>query len=248
MSDIQIFNSLEFGEIRTIEIDKKTYFVGRDIAHALGYLRPTKAVQDHCKGILKWDIVTNGGIQTVNIITEGDVYRLIVKSKLPSAQKFEEWVFDEIIPSIRKHGAYMTPETLKAALSNPDSLIQILQALKDEQEKNKELKIVNEVLTEQVHTWDNKSILNALMRSYSLKIHNGIFGKGWNELYKNLQYHEHINLKIRKGHSKDNMKSLIDFIKEEEFSKVIKVAAAMCEKAGIDTYKIINEVNMGNIA
>lgn len=113
MNEVQIFNSDEFGEIRTIAKDGKTYFVGSDVAKALGYAIPHKAVQTHCKGVLKWNIPTTSGNQGALLITEGDLYRLIMKSKLPSAEKFESWVMDEVLPSIRKNGGYISgQETL----------------------------------------------------------------------------------------------------------------------------------------
>ena len=113
MNELQIFNSEEFGEIRTITEDGKTYFAGSDVAKALGYAIPHKAVQTHCKGVLKWNIPTSSGNQDVLFITEGDVYRLIMKSKLPSAEKFEKWVMEEVLPSIRKNGGYIAgQETL----------------------------------------------------------------------------------------------------------------------------------------
>ena len=111
MNELQIFNSEEFGEIRTITKDGKTYFAGSDVAKALGYAIPHKAVQTHCKGVLKWNIPTSSGNQDVLFITEGDIYRLIMKSKLPSAEKFESWVMDEVLPSIRSTGYYVKPLT-----------------------------------------------------------------------------------------------------------------------------------------
>lgn len=107
MSELQIFSSEEFGEIRTVEIKGKPYFAGSDVASALGYAIPHKAVQTHCKGVLKWNIPTKSGNQDALFIPEGDVYRLIMKSKLPAAEKFESWVMDEVIPSIRKNGGYI---------------------------------------------------------------------------------------------------------------------------------------------
>lgn len=107
MSELQIFSSEEFGEIRTVEIKGKPYFAGSDVASALGYAIPHKAVQTHCKGVLKWNIPTKSGNQDALFIPEGDVYRLIMRSKLPAAEKFESWVMDEVIPSIRKNGGYI---------------------------------------------------------------------------------------------------------------------------------------------
>lgn len=112
MNELQIFNSGEFGEIRTIEIDGKPYFVGTDVAKALGYSNPRKAILDHCKGVTKRDTPTSSGIQSMSYINEGDLYRLIMKSKLPSAEKFESWVMDEVLPIIRKTGSYQKPLTI----------------------------------------------------------------------------------------------------------------------------------------
>lgn len=111
MNELQIFNSGEFGEIRTIEIDGKPYFVGTDVAKALGYNNPRDAVSRHCKGVVKHDTPTSSGIQSMSYINEGDLYRLIMKSKLPSAEKFESRVMDEVLPTIRKTGSYRKPLT-----------------------------------------------------------------------------------------------------------------------------------------
>lgn len=111
MNELQIFNSEEFGDIRTAEIDGKPYFVGTDVAKALGYSNPRDAVSRHCKGVVKRDTPTSSGIQSMSYINEGDLYRLIMKSKLPSAEKFESWVMDEVLPTIRKTGSYQKPLT-----------------------------------------------------------------------------------------------------------------------------------------
>ena len=116
MNSLQIFNSEEFGDIRTIEIDGKPYFVGTDVAKALGYSNPRKAILDHCKGVTKRDTPTSSGVQSMSYINEGDLYRLIMKSKLPSAEKFESWVMDEVLPAIRKTGSYQKPMTLEEQL------------------------------------------------------------------------------------------------------------------------------------
>nr|DAH31530.1 MAG TPA: repressor domain protein [Caudoviricetes sp.] len=112
MNELQIFNSEEFGDIRTIEINGKPYFVGTDVAKALGYSNPRKAILDHCKGVTKRDTPTSSGVQSMSYINEGDLYRLIMKSKLPSAEKFESWVMDEVLPAIRKTGSYQKPMTV----------------------------------------------------------------------------------------------------------------------------------------
>lgn len=113
MNKLQIFNSEEFGQVRTVEINGNPYFVANDVARALGYVETAKAIRTHCKGVSEMDIPSKGGVQRMKIIPEGDIYRLIIRSKLSSAEKFEKWVFDEVIPSIRTNGGYIAgQETL----------------------------------------------------------------------------------------------------------------------------------------
>lgn len=139
MKNLQIFKNNDFGEIRTLEEDGRILFCASDVAKALGYSKPNDAVARHCRATTKRSTPISGKMQEINFVPEGDVYRLITHSKLPTAEKFESWVFDEVLPSIRKHGAYMTPETLEKVLLSPDTLMQLAQNLKDEQEKRKEL-------------------------------------------------------------------------------------------------------------
>lgn len=136
-TELQIFNSSEFGSIRTLEIDGKPYFCGKDIAESLGYANARDAIIRHCRGVVKCDTPSASGIQTYSYISEGDIYRLIAHSKLPSAQRFEAWIFDEVLPSIRKHGLYAADELL----NNPDLFIKTLEQLKAEREKNEHLRL-----------------------------------------------------------------------------------------------------------
>lgn len=154
MNELKIFENEEFGSLRTMEIDGKIYFCGSDVAKMLGYARPSKAIIDHCKGVLKWDTPTKGGIQSLSYIPEGDVYRLITHSKLPSAEKFEMWVFEDVLPSIRQYGAYLTPDTLEKAILNPDFIIQLATSLKEYQEENKNLKRENQTMLPKAEFYD----------------------------------------------------------------------------------------------
>lgn len=147
MNELQIFNNPEFGEIRTLEENGAVLFCGNDVANALGYAVPRKALFDHCKGVLKRNTPTTGGEQEMSFIPESDLYRLVFSSKLPTAERFTDWVTMEVLPTIRKHGAYMTPETLQAAILNPDYLLQVVTALKDETDKRKALEAVNSRLS-----------------------------------------------------------------------------------------------------
>lgn len=144
---IQIFENTEFGSIRTLEIDGEPYFVGKDVAEVLGYSNPQKALRDHIDDEDRTvnELFTVNGTKGI-LINESGLYSLILSSKLPSAKKFKRWVTSEVLPSIRKHGAYMTQETIEQAILNPDTLIKLATALKDEQTKNKQLQAVNSEL------------------------------------------------------------------------------------------------------
>ena len=138
MQELQLFSNVEFGEIRGMEIDGKPYVVANDVLKALGYAEGSwrTTLSRKCKGVTKCNGLKVNGIE-INLIPEGDIYRLIFSSKLPSAQKFEEWVMDEVLPQIRKHGAYMTDNVLEQAISDPDFMIGLLENLKEEKEKRK---------------------------------------------------------------------------------------------------------------
>lgn len=131
-TQLKVFEHKQFGKVRTITLDGEPWMVGNDIAVALGYSNPRDALVKHVdnedKGVAKCD--TLGGRQNLTIINESGLYALVLSSKLPDARKFRRWITSEVLPSIRKHGAYMTPETLEAAILNPDIMIQLCQELK----------------------------------------------------------------------------------------------------------------------
>jgi len=150
MNELQIFTNNEFGELGVIMIDDKPYFPATACAKVLGYEKPHNAVERHCPHSLKRGVGVQTGVksdgtpamQTVErrFIPEGDLYRLITRSKLPAAERFERWVFDEVLPSIRKHGAYMTPECILESLRRPEGLLTLLHVLLDEQQANAALR------------------------------------------------------------------------------------------------------------
>lgn len=146
MNQMEIFKSKEFGSIRVIEENDKYLFCGSDVAKALGYARPNEAISKHCKGTLKRRTPTAGGIQEMLFIPEGDVYRLIVHSKLPSAERFEKWVFEEVLPTIRKHGAYMTKEKLWEVATSPEALMKLCSDLLEQRKENAVLREENAML------------------------------------------------------------------------------------------------------
>ena len=134
-----VFNNREFGSIRVIEENGNYLFCGFDVAKALGYAKPRNAINTHCKGALKRGALTEGGVQELTFIPEGDVYRLIVHSRLPGAERFEKWVFDEVLPMIRKTGGYMTASLLEQAAEKPEILLAFADQLLAEHEKNRQL-------------------------------------------------------------------------------------------------------------
>lgn len=106
MNELQVFQNSEFGELGVLTIDGKEYFPATQCATILGYKSPKDAIYAHCKGAVKHRLPTSGGAQEAKFIPEGDLYRLIIRSKLPAAEKFERWVFDEVLPELRKNGSY----------------------------------------------------------------------------------------------------------------------------------------------
>lgn len=148
-SDIQTFENSEFGSIRIVEIENEPYFVGRDVATVLGYSNIRDALSRHVDDEDKNTVVNhdgNRGNPNMTVINESGLYSLILSSKLPTAKKFKRWVTSEVLPSIRKHGAYMTSATIEQAILNPDTIIKLATALKEEQSKNKQLQAVNSEL------------------------------------------------------------------------------------------------------
>lgn len=138
-NQITVFASDKFGDVRIVQIGSEPWFVGKDVATALGYGEGkslANAVANHVdvedKGVTK--MMTPGGKQNVTIINESGLYSLIMSSKLPQAKEFKRWVTHEVLPSIRKHGAYLTDNALEEALTSPDFLIKLATQLKEEKQ------------------------------------------------------------------------------------------------------------------
>ena len=138
MNEMKVFTSSEFGTVRTVTIEGEPWFVGKDVAEILGYSNPRKAIIDHVDSDDKTDGVTIrdsiGRDQKPMCINESGLYSLILGSKLESAKRFKHWVTYEVLPSIRKHSAYLTPEKVEEFLLNPDTIIRLATDLKNERE------------------------------------------------------------------------------------------------------------------
>lgn len=151
MNDIKIFENAEFGSVRTLEVNGEPYFVGKDVAEILGYSNPQKAIRDHIDDedkTLNESFTVNGTMAV--LINESGLYSLILSSKLPKAKEFKHWVTGEVLPSIRKHGAYMTDDVLHRAITEPDFLIKLATELKEEQEKRRALESTVAVQSQQI--------------------------------------------------------------------------------------------------
>lgn len=223
---VQIFKSEQFGQIRWVKINKKDYAVAIDIAKALGYKNPNDAITRHCKGYVKHAVPTNSGVQRMNVIPEGDIYRLTSKSELPSAEKFETWVFDEVLPTIRKTGGYVASEDLfintylpyldeqsKMVFRNTLETVRKqneIIALKEKEIEHKEDVIVG--LVDEISLAEKRQILNRVVRYKGAN-----YRERWNELYKQFEMKYHIESiknkleKYNKNH-KPKLKSKVDYI------------------------------------
>lgn len=148
MNKLEVFKNQEFGEVRTITIDDEPYFVGKDVADILGYIRPDHAINNHVddEDKLMYQIDTLGQKRQMFIINESGLYSLILSSKLPNTRRFKRWVTSEVLPAIRKHGMYAIDDLI----ANPDLGIAALNALKEEREKNKKLEESVAVKTQQI--------------------------------------------------------------------------------------------------
>ena len=142
-----VFKNSEFGDLEIVQDGDKFWFPATKCAIILGYQNATRAIRTHCKGGTEMVSPSPGGPQKMKFISEGDLYRLIVRSKLESAQRFEEWVFDEVLPTVRRHGLYATPEVIKNFMEDPKRLGDVFYALAAEQEKVKLLTEENRKLT-----------------------------------------------------------------------------------------------------
>jgi len=246
--NMEIFENPEFGTIRTVEIDGEPWLVGKDVAAALGYSNPRKALSDHVNEEDKNTVTIRDGIPgnpNMTIINESGLYALVLSSKLPGAKKFKHWVTSKVLPSIRKHGMYATPRTLSELMADPETAIQLFTRIKEEQEKSRALQekvsvleCENHMLAKREQTWEPRNIVVRLVRMYGRRLCNGNFSHGWNEFYRELYYKKGINLRARPGSG-----LILDRVKDTEWEDLISVAAAMCDGCDVDFSWAVNGTN-----
>lgn len=210
--NLQMFSNPRFGEVRTIEVDGNVLFCGSDIAKALGYANPSKALSDHCKGVTKRYTLTDGGKQEMSFIPEGDIYRLAARSKLPGADEFESWIFDEVLPSIRKTGGYQAKPMTTAQMFVMQAQVNLeqeqrLTALESRAERNEQTmqQAFSELTipTAPRDQWQDAMCkkIRQLCMEYELN-----FQTFTGQLYKELEESAHVNIETRRKRLRERMK------------------------------------------
>ena len=185
-NEIQVFNNAAFGEIRIIMEDGNPLFCGKDVAVALGYSNFRDALSRHCKGVVKRDSLTKGGVQSISYIPEGDLYRLIAHSQLPDAEQFEAGVFDELLPSIRKTGSYLSP-VIDSAM-----LFKMAEAMAEKERRITALEAANQSMLPKAEFYD--AVTNSpdtIDMAETAKVLN--MGVGRNTIFKILRQQRVLN-------------------------------------------------------
>lgn len=213
MNELQVFQNSQFGNLEILTIEGKEWFPAIQVAEILGYTNPRKAIRDHAKerGVTIRSVIDSlGRNQDKKFIDEGNLYRLITRSKLPQADEFEEWVFEDVLPSIRKHGIYATDNVIENTLNNPDYIINVLTEYKKEKEHNLALKQqVNEnkpkvLFADSVAGSDNSILVGELAK---LLKQNGV-DVGQNRLFKWLRNNGYLIKKSGESYNLPTQKSM----------------------------------------
>lgn len=245
---VEVFKNEQFGEIRVLEKGGEPWFVGKDIAKMLGYSNSRDALKKHIdeedKGVAKCD--TLRGRQILTIINESGLYSLILSSKLAEAKKFKRWVTNEVLPTIRRHGAYLTDNKIEEILSNPDTIIKLATELKEKREKIKQLEteVVHKEdviigLVEDISLAEKRQRINQIVR-YKVEPKN--FSKRWNLLYDEFEKKYHLDLKRRINNCdiKPKIKNKIDYI-DREMNMIPQLYEIACKLFENDVEELKNE-------
>lgn len=206
----------------------------------------------HCKGVTKLGIPSNGGKQETNCVPEGDLYRLVTHSELPSAERFESWVFDEVLPKIRKTGGYLNNTDLFINTYFDDipeeqkNLVRTcLVSIEEKQKKINNLQKENDLLSQKVLQWADRPLINSIVRAYAHSL-DGDFRKAWIDFKKELLYQHSINLNSRitaylNQTGKKTKPKTLDMIDDSELQKALSTAVALCRDNDVDISEIIEK-------
>lgn len=233
---ITVFENEKFGTVRTVIIDGEPWFVASDVCKALELSNPTIATgrldEDERS---KFNLGRQG---EATIVNEYGLYSLVLGSRKSEAKVFKRWITHEVIPSINKYGMYATEELI----ANPDLAIAAFTALKEEREKNALLAKTNQALVKETNTWDNRKLLNALIRSYAAACCGDSFAMAWTNFYKTLLYKKGICVSSRV--SKTGIK--IDTLSKEELADAVQVAVVMCIDNNVQIDMILSHMPDNN--
>lgn len=185
-NQVQVFNNVEFGDVRVIMQNEQPWFVGKDVASVLGYVDTNQAIRNHVDSEDKLNVKTtlSLGQRGGCLINESGLYSLILSSKLPSAKQFKRWVTSEILPSVRKHGAYLTPEKVEEVLMNPDTIIKLATQLKAEREGRIKAETALKAATPKVEYYDE--YMNR-EETFTVTFVANTLAMGQHQLYKKLR-------------------------------------------------------------
>lgn len=215
MNGIQVFKNEKFGDMRTTILNSEPWFVGKDVANALGYSNPNEAISDHVEmedklnsktlSSCELDLGQRGGW----LINESGLYSLIMSSKLPEAKTFKRWITSDVLPTIRKHGAYMTPEALERSMNDPDFYIGLLTALKNERAAKVAAENLAQERQDTIDGLCNKIPLAELRQRVVQIVRKGCTNSQevknrWNVLYSEFDKKHHVNTNARANHANQN--------------------------------------------
>ena len=252
-NEVKIFENEEFGSVRTLEINGKPYFVGKDVADILGYQNGSRDINRHVDEDDREKVMIFDGSQdkVSIIINESGLYSLILSSKLPTAKKFKRWVTSEILPSIRKTGGYLANSDMMVSTyfgNLPPEQQTLVKGLFDniiaQQTKIDTLTTTNEVLTTDILSWADRPLVNALVRRYAGYACDGNFASAWIEFKKELLYKYSININSRiTAYINKNGKKphTLDVITDDEVLSALKTIVSLCENKNIDISDLLNK-------
>lgn len=253
-NELKVFSNAEFGEVRTVVVNGEPWFVGKDVAEALGYSNTRDALITHVEEEDKNTVVISDGKRgnpNQTIINESGVYSLVFGSKLPDAKKFKRWVTSEVLPTIRKTGGYINNSEMLVNTyfdDLPEGQRTIIKGLFQNIE-NKQRKIValdkeNDLLAERALQWADRPLINALVRAYGHSL-DGDYSAAWREFKKELLYRHSINLNARitrylNETGKRTKPKTLDMLDDSELQRAISTAAALCRENDVDISDIIS--------
>lgn len=257
MNEIKIFTSEQFGAIRAVVINGEPWLVAADVCRVLDLDDVGKAcerVDDD--ELTRIKIVSGGQNREMICVNEPGLYSLVLGSRKSEARAFKRWVTHEVLPSIRKHGAYMTPEAIAKALMTPDGAITLLTVLRDEQEKNRELterndvlKTENAVLSKEALQWDYRTFINKAIRMLGFRRKGSNYcGWAWNTFKERMLYQMGAGLEKRvtdyhASTGKKTKPALLPLIRDYELPGAAKIAIALCNEYGVDISELLKNID-----